>query len=214
MRKGIFAIVLAAHVIGLLLLSFHAPQQRTVGYSPTMTAVILEERRSEQNEVPRTPVLPPLRTITIRPPEELPSVTPGEGSETPKGASSSAITDFSTSAHDVAEEMARRDGSHAYRSLDRQTQAAPQMKREHSIFAVPQHEANTTEHFEDGGDRYYVSGNCFYDFDREPPPATDLMAGPKLKVPKCKPPSGSGNQDMFKDLTPESLKRLPGSPHP
>ena len=179
-----------------------------------MTAIILEGRTPE--EATPIPVLPPppIRSITLLQPEP-PDVSLGDRTdESSAPSSSTAITDFSRSAHEVAEQIARGNESSHFRSLARQTQATLEKKREPSIFAAPEHAPHTTEHFDDGSDRYYVSGNCFYDFDRTPPPASDLMAGPKLKVATCKPPPESGNQDMFKELRPEFLKKLPGDDKP
>jgi len=166
-------------------------------------AIIVEERKTEVAEETRPP---PLRSIPFGLEAIPPKVDLYGAPSPPSDGPSSAITDFAGSAHAAAEDIVRRSASPAFRSLNRQTQAAPEIKRKRSVFALPEHAATTTEHFDDG-DRYYVSGNCFYDFDRAPTPALDLMAGPRLKVPTCKPPSG--NDEMFKNLTPEALKRLP-----
>ena len=205
MSYGIFAVVLAAHVSAMLLLCFAARRPRTVVNEPTMTAaIIVEDRKAEVAEETRPP---PLRSIPFGPEAIPPKVDLDDAPSPPLDGPSSAITDFAGSAHAAAEDIVRRSAPPAFRSLNRQIQAAPEIKRERSVFGLPEHAATATEHFDDG-ERYYVSGNCFYDFARAPPPALDLMAGPRLKVPTCKPPP-SGNDEMFKDLTPEALKRLP-----
>ena len=214
MRKGVFAVTLVVHIIVLVFLWSYAPQQRMFETSSAMTAVILDEVRVKVSDetVPRRPPL--LHDITVKLPEFPGSVSPNDSAEGVAPSSSTAITDFSTAAHEAAERITGRAGSPSLRSLDRPTVGTPETKREASIFGSPQHTANSTEHFDDGSDRYYVSGNCFYDFDRQSAPPTDLMAGPKLKVPTCKASAGSGNHEMFKDLTPEALKKLPGGSPP
>jgi hypothetical protein len=194
-RNGIFVAVLVAHLVIVLVLSFHAPQQHIGETSPTMSALLLEDRKIEES----FPASPTLRNITPHLPEGLAPLMLEEGTGPPT-SSSSALTDFSSSAHEVAEEISRREGSQPFRSLDRQIQAASAQKRPLQLFSAPQHAPNTTEHFDDGSDRHYVSSTCFYDFDRQPSVSPDLQAGPKLKVPTCKSPSESGNQDMFKNL--------------
>jgi hypothetical protein len=57
-------------------------------------------------------------------------------------------------------------------------------------------------------DRFYVTDNCYYEYDRAPrPPPTALDN--RLKTPACKPPPKGGGDAMFKDLTPDYLKTLP-----
>lgn len=182
--------------------------------APAMTAMILDDPHfnTDQGTVSRLPPL--LRSIKVQPPDELPRVTQDDVTERGALSNSSAITDFSRTAHDVAEAITNRGDSKPLRPLDRHTQVAPENTREPSIFGPLEHAANSTEHFDDGSDRVFVGGNCFYDFDRQPPPPADLIAGPKLKVPTCKPPAGSGSHDMFKALTPTALKSQPGSRQP
>jgi hypothetical protein len=213
MRKGAFAVALVVHIVVLVFLWRYAPQQRMFETSSAMTAAILDEAHVKVTDetVLRRPHL--FHDITVKLPEFPLFVSPN-GLTEGVSPSSTAITDFSTAAHEAAERITSRAASPSLRSLDRPTAGTPETKREASIFGSPQHTANSTEHFDDGSDRYYVSGNCFYDFDRQSAPPSDLMAGPKLKVPTCKAPAGNGNHEVFKDLTPEALKKLPGGSPP
>jgi hypothetical protein len=118
MRQEIFAIVLAAHVLAMLLLCFAPRWPRTVVSEPTMmAAIILEERKAEVAEETRRGIQPPpLRTIPVEPEEILrPRVNLDDLSSPQSGGSSSAITACATSAHEAAEEIARRGASPAFR---------------------------------------------------------------------------------------------------
>jgi hypothetical protein len=60
----------------------------------------------------------------------------------------------------------------------------------------------------DGPDRFYITDNCAYEWDRAPRPPPTLLDN-RLKTPVCKPPPKGGGDAMFKDLTPDYLKTLP-----
>jgi hypothetical protein len=62
----------------------------------------------------------------------------------------------------------------------------------------------------EGGEDFWVTDNCYFDFPRLMP--TPHAAGEfHLLTPTCKPPPTGGGSVMFKDLTPEYLKKLPES---
>lgn len=64
----------------------------------------------------------------------------------------------------------------------------------------------------EGGSRFWVTDNCYYDFPRGLPPPPRLAGEFHLMTPTCKPPPTGGGDKMFEDLKPESLRTPPGAP--
>jgi hypothetical protein len=137
-------------------------------------------------------------------PNTLPPTNPLEPNN-PDLAPSSAITDWYAEAHSVAEEELEKErNSRTKRAFEHKMPSA----QEHgptSIFdPLPVRRAGTW----DGPDRFYVTDNCYYEWDRAPRPPPTLLDN-RLKTPVCKSPPKGGGDAMFKDLTPDYLKSLP-----
>lgn len=64
----------------------------------------------------------------------------------------------------------------------------------------------------EGGSRFWVTDNCYYDFPRGLPPPPRLAGEFHLMTPTCKPPPTGGGDKMFDDLKPQYLRAPPAAP--
>ena len=58
----------------------------------------------------------------------------------------------------------------------------------------------------EGGSRFWVTDNCYYDFPRGLPPRPRMAGEFHLMTPTCKPSPTGGGGSMFEDLKPQSLR--------
>lgn len=124
--------------------------------------------------------------------------------------SSNAITDWYAQAHIVAADVLEKDlHKGAKRAFEHKMPSAPEHEKAPIFDPVPVRRAGTW----DGPDHFYVTDNCYYEFDRLPRPPPTLLDN-RLKTPSCKAPPKGGGDAMFKDLTPEYLKALPNRQRP
>jgi hypothetical protein len=123
----------------------------------------------------------------------------------PDVTSSNAITDWYAQARSVAEDALEKERNKSPKRAFEHKMPSAQEREKASIFdPAPVRRAGTW----DGPDRFYVTDNCYYEYDRAPrPPPTALDN--RLKTPVCKPPPKGGGDAMFKDLMPDYLKTLP-----
>jgi hypothetical protein len=137
------------------------------------------------------------------PPAHLPKQTD------PDATPSNAITDWYAEARAVAEEAIEKERNKSKRAFEHKMPSAREPERA-SIFApAPVRRAGTW----DGPDRFYVTDNCYYEFDRAPRPPPTLLDN-RLKTPVCRRPPKGGGDAMFKDLIPDYLKTLPEPKRP
>jgi hypothetical protein len=123
----------------------------------------------------------------------------------PDAAASNAITDWYGEAHSVAEDMLEKDrAKSAHRAFQHKMPAAQEREKNGIFDPLPVPRAGSW----DGPDRFYVTDNCYYEYDRAPRLPPTLLDN-RLKTPVCKPPPRGGGDAMFKDLTPDYLKTLP-----
>jgi hypothetical protein len=64
----------------------------------------------------------------------------------------------------------------------------------------------------EGGSRFWVTDNCYYDFPRGLPPPARMAGEFHLMTPTCKPPPTGGGGKMFEALKPENLRTPPPAP--
>ena len=119
--------------------------------------------------------------------------------------SSNAITDWYAQAHSVAEDAAHNDRNSGAKRSFAHTMPSAQERARISIFdPLPVPRAGTW----DGPNRFYITDNCYYEYDLAPQPPPTLLDN-RLKTPVCKRPPKGGGDTMFKELTPDYLKTLP-----
>jgi len=123
----------------------------------------------------------------------------------PDPASSNASTDWYAEAHSVAEDaLANEQSKGAKRGFEHKMPSATDRETPSIFDPPPVHSAGTW----DGPDRFYVTDNCYYEWDRAAQPPPTLLDN-RLKTPVCKRPPKGGGDAMFKDLTPDYLKARP-----
>jgi hypothetical protein len=124
---------------------------------------------------------------------------------TPDVTSSNAITDWYAQARSIAKDALENERNKGPKRAFEHKMPSAQEREKASIFDPgPVRRAGTW----DGPDRFYVTDNCYYEYDRAPrPPPTALDT--RLKTPVCKPPPKGGGDAMFKDLMPDYLKTFP-----
>jgi hypothetical protein len=173
----------------------------------------------------------PIEIISIRGPERAASsatqpghkTTPGVGQRHPHAAAvppnaqesappstddrpANASTDWDTDPHRVADEILRREQEKAGRRSFAHAFAEPTAPDRPGIFGSQKenHRAGLVE----GGTRFWVTDNCYFDFPRGTPPPR--LAGEfHLLTRQCKPAPTGGGDRMFEDMTPDSLRKLP-----
>jgi hypothetical protein len=151
------------------------------------------------NEPSRARARAVLKRPNTLPPNNLPEPTG------PDITSSNAITDWYAQARNVAEDALEKDRiKGAKRAFEHKMPAAPQREQTSIFDPAPVRRAGSW----DGPDRFYVTDNCYYEFDRLPRPPSTLLDN-RLKTPVCKPSPKGGGDAMFKDLAPDYLKTLP-----
>jgi len=123
----------------------------------------------------------------------------------------SSITDWSAEAHAAAADTLEQERQKSRRRSFTDTPTAPLAPDSPSIFGSQQQNRRAGQ--VEGGTRFWVTDNCYYDVPRGTPPPR--MAGEfHLLTPTCKPAPTGGGERMFEHLKPESLKSLPKKPPP
>ena len=107
--------------------------------------------------------------------------------------------------HSVAEEALENDRNKDAKRAFEHTMPGAQVAEPTSIWAPPPVRRAGTW---DGPNRFYITDNCYYEWDKAPRPPPTLLDN-RLMTPVCKRPPKGGGDAMFKDLTPDYLKTLP-----
>ncbi len=135
-----------------------------------------------------------------------PSSSAPQADDQPRNAS----IDWDAQAHDATDATLKRAQEAAGRRSFVHEFAAPATPEKPGIFGSEQ-ENHRAGRVEGGGTVFWVTDNCYFEIPRGPPPMR--MAGEfHLLTPTCKPPPTGGGEQLFKDLTPESLRKLPAPP--
>jgi hypothetical protein len=206
-RKLVFLLVLLSHCALILFISRSNKQKSStqilhepliVFFVDSIKAKAEADSRKEPSPAKPQNVLRRRNTVL---PNDLPNPTE------PDVSSSNAITDWYGQTHSVAEDAIEKDSNkNAKRGFEHKIPAAHERERASIFDPIPVPRAGTW----DGPDRFYVTDNCYYEYDRAPrPPPTALDN--RLKTPVCKRPPKGGGDAMFKDLTPDYLKTSPES---
>lgn len=207
-RKLIFLLVLLGHCVLIIIISRSNTADKSathILHEPLL--VYFLDNAKEKTEADTTKEPPPAKARTrLRYPSMVPLTNfPPATDADADATSSNAITDWYAQAHSVAEdaiENGRKNG--AKRAFEHKMPSAPEGKANSIFDPPPVRRAGTW----DGPDRFYITDNCAYEWDRAPRPPPTLLDN-RLKTPVCKPPPKGGGDAMFKDLTPDYLKTLP-----
>jgi len=125
----------------------------------------------------------------------------------PDATSSNAITDWYAQAHSVAEDALEDDRNKGEKRAFEHKMPSTQERDPASIWDPPPVRRAGKW---DGPNRFYITDNCYYEWDRAPRPPPTLLDN-RLITPVCKPPPKGGGNAMFEDLTPDYLRTLPES---
>jgi hypothetical protein len=158
-----------------------------------------EPEPARQSLTPRlTPNLPP---PSPRAPIAIPpDIRPISSDSAP------TITDWSSAAHAAAADTLERERQGSPTSPFTHTPREPDPPGKPGIFGSEQlnHRAGQV----DGGTRFWVNDNCYFDVPTGSPPPR--MAGEfHLLTRVCNPPPTGGGDKMFEDLKPDAMKKLP-----
>jgi hypothetical protein len=210
-RKLIFLLVLLSHCGLIFVLSrsstrpeFAAP----IPHEPLIVFLLESLEARTGATAAKEPTAAKTRTELRRPSTAPPTNLPPQSEQ--DNSSSNAITDWYAEAHGAAENAVEKERNKATRRTFEHKMPTVEEREQPSIFdPAPVRRAGTW----DGPDRFYVTDNCYYEYDRAPrPPPTALDN--RLKTPVCKPPPKGGGDAMFKDLVPDYLKTLPEAKSP
>jgi hypothetical protein len=203
-RKAVFLLVILGHCALILLISRSNSSQKSathLAHAPLLVFFLDNTKARTGADAAKEPSKP--QTALKRQNAEPPNTPSGQTE--PDAAPSNAITDWYGEAHSVAEGLLERDRAKTARRAFEHKMPAAQEGEKDSIFdPLPVPRAGSW----DGPDRFYVTDNCYYEYDRAPRPPPTLLDN-RLKTPVCKSPPRGGGDAMFKDLTPDYLKTLP-----
>jgi hypothetical protein len=210
-RKLIFLLVFLSHCALIFIISRPNTTQKSathVLHEPLF--VFFLDRIQAKTETDATKEPSPAKARTVLKPQTTVPPTNLSKPTDPDVMSSNAITDWYAQAHSVAEDALEKDRNKGAKRAFEHKMPSAQEREKPSIFGpAPVRRAGTW----DGPDRFYVTDNCHYEYDRAPRPPPTLLDN-RLKTPVCKPPPKGGGDAMFKDLTPDYLKTLPEPKNP
>jgi hypothetical protein len=211
-RKLILLLVLLSHC-GLIFVLSRPNTNRELGrpmpHGP-LIVFLMESVKAKSGSTPDKASAPAKTRTVLKRPSTAPLINLPQQSDSDV-SSSNAITDWYAEADRVAEAIVEKERSKGARRAFEHKMPSAEEREKPSIFdPEPVRRAGTW----DGPSRFYVTDNCYYEYDRAPrPPPTALDT--RLKTPVCKPPPKGGGDAMFKDLMPDYLKPSPStSGHP
>jgi hypothetical protein len=210
-RKLIFILVLLSHCVLILVISRSKSAQKSatqILHEP-LVVYFLDSKAKQETDVTKEPAPAKTRsqqrhTSTVPLTNVAPPPPPDPD---PDATSSNAITDWFAQAHSVAEEALENDRNKDAKRAFEHTMPSTQEREPASIWDPPPVRRAGKW---DGPNRFYITDNCYYEWDRAPRPPPTLLDN-RLKTPVCKRPPKGGGDAMFKDLTPDYLKTLPES---
>jgi hypothetical protein len=203
-RKLIFLLVFLSHCALIYVVERSVRTHRSAAKSPYETLLVFFINKKEEKD--SSSVADPGSAKARVSNRQALSVPPSNPPQqiSPDVASSNAITDWYSMAQSVAKDTVERERDQAAKRAF-EHKIPPTEREKASIFdPAPVRRAGTW----DGPNRFYVTDNCFYEYDRAPPPPPTALDN-RLKTPTCKRPPKGGGDAMFKDLTPDYLKDLP-----
>jgi hypothetical protein len=198
-RSVALGAIILSHVfaIGMLELCLAPPRTARRTEIPPLMITFVEETAPERLRGEASP------RPRLEKQENTPLVAPTIHSN---GDATGAITDWQSEASAAARDAVRRE-----------TEAGAQREFSHR-FPVPAapdaagvfglEKKNRRAGLVEGGENFWVTDDCYYDFPRTAP-LTHAAGEFQLLTPVCKPPPTGGGADMFKDVTPGYLKREP-----
>lgn len=205
-RTLVLGLILGAHIILFYILerSVLAPRsQSTPGDTPPITLTFIEVPSPIRapSPIPTFSPSPPLRlNIPKATPPDVPTPSLDDNSITP------SLTDWDTEAHLAAADTLERERQKSAKDPFAHPTPAPDTPHQPGAFGSAQenHRAGQVE----GGQRFWVTDDCYFDIPRGTPPPR--MAGEfHLLTRTCKPPPTGGGDRMFEHLKPDSSKQPP-----
>jgi hypothetical protein len=205
-RKVIFLLVFLSHCILIFVITRWNISQKSATQSyrePLFVFFLSPNKPRLETDGPIEPSPAKARTV-LKPRNSAPRASFPSAAD-PNATSSNAITDWYAEAHSVAEDALERDRNKgAKRAFDHKIPSAEEHEPSSIFDPLSVRRAGTW----DGPDRFYVTDNCYYEWDRAARPPPTLLDN-RLKTPICKAPPKGGGNEMFKDLTPDYLKTTP-----
>jgi hypothetical protein len=195
-RNLVLVAIVAVHIAVVYVLDRGFIRPQTVRPVAMSVTFISEPRPLPARQEISPPELAPVR------PRLLPSAPP---IETP----SEAITDWVAEAQRAAEDTVKRE----VKTPRAFTHVFPEAAAPDKPGLFGSQQQNRRAGRVDGGTDFWVSDNCYFEFPRDKPPPGSAGTF-HLLTPTCKPPPTGGGGNLFKDLTPDDLKKpLPGEQH-
>lgn len=170
-RKLIFLLVLPSHGALILFISRSSVQQSATRDLPESLFVFFvdpipaapKDDANKESSPART------RAIVARP-NTVPSAIP-LAPNNPDLAPSNAITDWYAEAHSVAKDLEKHRNSRVKRAFEHKMPSAEEPEQTSIFDPLPVRRAGTW----DGPNRFYVTDNCYYEWDRAPRPPPTLL---------------------------------------
>jgi hypothetical protein len=192
--------IVVAHLIAVYFLDRTLRKgSLTLGQAVTPMVIYFIERRRPAPEIEPAPERT-RRTFETVPPKAVQPET-----ARPIEPESNAITDWYGEAEAAVGAVQEREKARAALRSFKHEFAEPPPPTKPGVFGseARNKRAGTVEN---GGTRFWVTDNCYFDFDRSPPPA-HLAADVRMKTRTCKPPPTGGGSHMFDELAPSYLRR-------
>jgi hypothetical protein len=194
------AAVVAAHLIGILLLE-HMLNARKVKSRPAHAPALLFFLDPRQETIqPERDRSTATSSAQRKQPAEMiaPAAPPNSSIQEPLGEAPDWYEEAEAAAGATVERERERA---ALRSFQHRFSPPPPPEKPGIFGSHRNRRAGMVE----GGDRFWVTDNCYFEYDRKPrdvPQAGDI----RLKTATCKPPPTGGGSRMFDHLKPGHLR--------
>jgi hypothetical protein len=207
-RPVALTLIVGAHVLLICVLErvFHVSQSAaTVRDEATIVKFIEEPANTSRPPVALGHAQRPLRVREKRaylsPPEA--TIPVPQALDEHAGA---ATIDWDSEARAVADDALERERQRSAKRSFAHTSPEPKPPESPGVFGSEQE--NRRAGLVEGGARFWVTDNCYFDIPRKPPPPR--LAGEfHLLTRTCKPDPTGGGTSMFDDLKPDHLKPPP-----
>ena len=207
-RKLIFLLVVLGHCVLIFVISRSNTSQKSATQilrEPLFVYFVDSIKVKTEANAVEEPGPAPTKARTRSTHTSTVPLTNSQTPTAPNPISSDATSDWYGQAHSVAEDALQNDeNKNAERAFEHKMPAA-QVLAPTSIWAPPPVRRAGTW---DGPNRFYITDNCYYEWDPAPRPPPTLLDN-RLMTSVCKRPPRGGGDTMFKDLTPDYLKTSP-----
>jgi len=207
-RTCFLALILIAH--GLVLWPYRDPERPAAAVTTQRPLLVtfLTEAHSPEGDLPAIPNVHSFRLNQPAVPSVPVSISADVQSSSAISVPTTRAPDWDAERSSAAAAVLQKSAAPSPRAFEHSF-PAPKDKAQPGVFGTNEnHRAGKVE----DGEVYWVSDNCYLEFDRSLPP--QHVAGEfHLKTATCKPPPTGGGPRMFESLAPTYIQPKPPDDH-